>query len=536
MNTNGLLFAVKEAGEDFEWYPSTKKMLEAVANDMRREFDASHQENERCFSILDIGAGNGNALKVLCDLTKNNGPKYAIEKSRTLIDALPDDVFVTGTDFHQQTLIDKKVDVVFCNPPYSEYEAWMKRIVSEANCRVIYMIVPQRWKNNKAITSMVERRAETPEVLSSMSFEDSEYRTARAQVDILKIKIKSYGYRGVNLKEDPFDIWFEANFKINAKSGEGSKYVEKQSKKEKIRTLVKGQNLIERLEELYRADFDKLLHIYRSLEGLDCELFKELGADLNKIQEGLKLRIEGLKTLYWEELFDNLESITSRLSSKSREKLLKKLMDNTHVDFTADNVYAVVVWAIKNANKYFDSQLIELYREFSYTDNIRNYKSNHRLIEDGWRYQRDHTHYSLDYRLVLERYRCFSQESYERCEYPNGLSRTIHDLLNDICTIGKNLGFQVKTTSFDFEWEPGKQNAFYTSDGDLFMEVRAYKKGTVHVKCDKEFMKRFNIEAGRLNGWIKSPTEATQEIGIAEAAELFGTNFKLKSIKLLESA
>jgi hypothetical protein len=31
MNTNGLLFAVKEAGEDFEWYPSTKKMLEAVA-------------------------------------------------------------------------------------------------------------------------------------------------------------------------------------------------------------------------------------------------------------------------------------------------------------------------------------------------------------------------------------------------------------------------------------------------------------------------------------------------------------------------
>ena len=46
-------------------------------------------------------------------------------------------------------------------------------------------------------------------------------------------------------------------------------------------------------------------------------------------------------------------------------------------------------------------------------------------------------------------------------------------------------------------------------------------------------MRKLNVEAARLNGWVKSPAEAAEETGIKNAAELFGTNFKLKSIPLL---
>lgn len=92
--TTQLLAAVKDAGEDFEWYPTTRKMLEVVAEDLRGEV-GDH------FSLLDIGAGDGNALQTLCELTGNTGDKYAIEKSRVLVDALPKDVFVIGTDFYQ---------------------------------------------------------------------------------------------------------------------------------------------------------------------------------------------------------------------------------------------------------------------------------------------------------------------------------------------------------------------------------------------------------------------------------------------------
>ena len=45
--------------------------------------------------------------------------KYmAIEKSQTLIDNMPSNVFVVGTDFNENTLIDKKADYVFCNFKY----------------------------------------------------------------------------------------------------------------------------------------------------------------------------------------------------------------------------------------------------------------------------------------------------------------------------------------------------------------------------------------------------------------------------------
>src|SRR5208282_1347389 len=152
--------------------------------------------------------------------------------------------------------------------------------------------------------------------------------------------------------------------------------------------LVQGQNLIERLEELYHDDFGELLETYRALEKLDPKLFKELGVDLAQVKGGLKAKVAGLKNLYWQELFGNLETITARLTSASREKLLRKLTEHTSIDFTAANAYAVVVWAIKNANAYFDNQLLELYLALADRENIRNYKSNHRLIEDGWRYQR----------------------------------------------------------------------------------------------------------------------------------------------------
>lgn len=556
--TTRLLAAVKEAGEDFEWYPTTREMLEVVAADIRSEMDRDS------FALLDIGAGNGSALQTLCELTGSTGEKYAIEKSRMLVDALPKDVFVIGTDFYQQTLIDKEVDVIFCNPPYSDFETWMRRIVAEANCQLIYLVVPQRWQDNGFVMDLINRRCSLGEpeitdddedvrrayrrergicqVLASMTFEDSEHRRARAKIDILKIKLKPEGYSRTG-RSDPFDMWFENTFKINAdKTDHESKFATEEASAKKLHELVTGQNLIERLEELYRADFDKLLGTYRDLEKLDRDLFKELGVNLPAVREALKLKIKGLKNLYWKELFDNLDSITTRLTSKSRASLLGKLTAHTSIDFTADNAYAVVVWAIKNANAYFDSQLLEVYLELADQENIRNYKSNKRIVTDEWRYLSERerrartTHFALDYRLVLNRWQCFSPSSFSNYGFPNGLHEGVHALLNDLCTIAQNLGIHVSHNSMSFYWSPGMLYEFRLADGQLFMDVRAFKKGTIHVRLNQDFMRRLNVEAGRLNGWIKSPAEAREEMEIENAEELFGNNFKLTSIPLLSAA
>lgn len=564
-----LLDTVKSSGQDFEWYPTTKAMLEVVAADIGEETEADYHEKSRRFSILDIGAGNGNALKTICELTRNEGEKYAIEKSRVLLDSLPPDVFVIGTDFNQQTLIDKKVDIVFCNPPYSEYETWMRRIVSEANCRLIYLVVPQRWKENKTVTDMIDRRcgkkdSEDPElngdheklkkearrrwkselaaldgvceVLDSTTFEDSEFRQARAMVDILKIRTKITSTHSRDLETDPFDIWFDTTFNIAADKSGQIDYEEKRSQAEQLHDLVVGQNIIERLDELYRADMDKLFSTYKSLEAFDAVLFRELGVDIGQVKGGLKSKISGLKALYWQELFANLDTLTDRLTTKSRKALLEKLTAHTDVDFTADNAYAVVVWAIKNANSYYDEQLRAVYLELADQENVRNYKSNKRVITDEWRFcRKEMTHYTLDYRLVLDRRHCFGGYEYE-LERGNGIGPEAHELLSDICTIAKNLDFDVASKSMDFQWSPGRKVEFQFVDGKIFMDVRAFMKGSMHLRMDQAFMRKLNIEAARLNGWVKSPAEAAEETGIDEAAALYGTNFKMKSMRLLEGA
>ena len=57
----------------------------------------------------------------------NLAHRYGIEKSQTLLNNLHEKVIILGTEFHEQSLIDKEMDVIFCNPPYSEYEEWARK-------------------------------------------------------------------------------------------------------------------------------------------------------------------------------------------------------------------------------------------------------------------------------------------------------------------------------------------------------------------------------------------------------------------------
>jgi len=109
-STLQLVKALKDNDEDFEWYPTTSQIIDVIKEDIEENNCDTH------LSVLDCGSGDG---RVLNALTK--GKKYAIEKSRPLLNALNKSIFVVGTDFESQTLIDKKVSVVFSNPPYSAY-------------------------------------------------------------------------------------------------------------------------------------------------------------------------------------------------------------------------------------------------------------------------------------------------------------------------------------------------------------------------------------------------------------------------------
>ena len=196
---NQLISEIKEKNEDFEFYPTTTEIVKAFASSLKGK-EKVRDDYGYCGSILDIGCGNGGFFEKLCsDGLFKNVKKYGIEKSLILSEQLPEDVVLLGTDFNQQTLIDKKVDVIFCNPPYSDYEAWAEKIILQGNCSAIALVIPTRWKNSGRIKAALERRIMSAEIAGTYDFENAE-RKARATVDLVFISAKTserYGTRSM---------------------------------------------------------------------------------------------------------------------------------------------------------------------------------------------------------------------------------------------------------------------------------------------------------------------------------------------------
>src|SRR5690349_14326347 len=100
------------------------------------------------------------------------------------------------------------MDYIFCNPPYSQFNDWVCKIISEGYAKKAFLIIPQRWKDSKEIERAIKLRGAVTRVVQSDDFHDAE-RQARAVVDIVEITYP--GDQWGRKPKDPFDIWFDQN-------------------------------------------------------------------------------------------------------------------------------------------------------------------------------------------------------------------------------------------------------------------------------------------------------------------------------------
>ncbi len=290
--TRQLVQTLASNDEDFEWYPSTSEILECVRTDIDKCYPRESP------SLLDCGAGDGRVLNAL-----TSGNKYAIEKAQALIHAMSNDIFIVGTEFTEQTLIDKKVDVVFSNPPYSDYSQWACKIIEEANASFIYLVMPQRWENDSNIEHAVEGRSASKTIIGEFDFLEAD-RKARAKVHVVRIDLCSrYNEWSKSPKTDPFHLWFEKHFHLAINNTEHSKHSVFNASKARVQKsieneLVEGRDLITALQSLYQHDLDFLISTYKKLEGIDAELLDELNVNLEGVRGALQQKIEGLKDIY----------------------------------------------------------------------------------------------------------------------------------------------------------------------------------------------------------------------------------------------
>lgn len=522
-------------GQDFEFYPTTDEIIAALVLDIQRD-DGDYRRTYS--SVLDVGAGNGKVLLALRERAELRD-LHAIEKSKLLCEQMDPDILIVGTEFSEQSLLSKHVDIVFSNPPYSDFENWAVKIIRQAASSVVYLVLPIRWEKSIPIRDAIRYRDAECKAIAQFDFENAQDRRARAKVHLLRIEL----HRDRD-GDDAFDRFFREQFAHLIEKFEGDKAAESRLErrtKSKFSALVVGPSYLEALVSLYNKDIATVQSNFDLVSKLDADLLREFNVSPDSILACLKTRLAGLRTEYWHELFDHLDTITNRLTSGSRRKLLEVLHRHVHVDFTLSNAYAVIIWVIKNANGYIDSQLIESYELMVDKCNVVLYKSNQRTwVDNHWRYNRDdadpNSHYALDYRIVTHKIGGVRVTDYS---FDRGLEERAADFLGDLLTLARNLGFKCSTVAGDLtrtgreNWVAGRAYEFYGTDRDgkdcLLYDVRAFKNRHLHLRLHKSFMLALNVEHGRLKGWLRSRTEAAEELRDPEAAEYFNTNARLTS-------
>lgn len=535
---NKQLAAVQEAGEDNEWYPTTNEILSQLVKCLKEDKEEFYHNFN---SFLDIGAGNGKVLDYVSERIKFHNT-YFVEKSRTLANFINPKHLMLGCDFWQQSFFQCAISCIYCNCPYSEYESWMVKILKEfQNFKSIYFVVPQRWENNREIQDVIKDRKLNYEVKGEFDFLNSEDRAARAKVHLIRFT-SQWEYNDPN---DPFTSFFESAFK----------YPEPKEKlvfEERIKNaqLVTGQNLIEVLVNFYEERMAELLANYTAICTLDYEILKEFEISKQSLIESLNNKLAATKKLYWNRLFDGMKNINKLLTTDSRKEILGMMNGRTGIDFNADNCYMLVDWVIRNANLYFDKQLIATYKKLMEFANVENYKSNQRVFSErqfnyNFCYRQEeseisHVKLKVGHRIVLDRCGGLTKGSYG-CSLDRGLTERAANFIGDIMVIAHNLGFfPVEDRPRERDWDSSEAQIFHYKDVDgqnkLLFKVRCFYNGNVHFQFNPDFIHALNIAAGKLLKWIGSKNEASEEFGvdIEVASRLYdAANFKIGEGQLL---
>jgi hypothetical protein len=184
-----------------------------------------------------------------------------------------------------------------------------------------------------------------------------------------------------------------------------------------------------------------------------------------------------------------------------------------------------VLWAIKNANAYLDSQLVDVMERLLRASDKRAYKSNARLFgNEDYYYNRKDTQNNTP---VLLEPRCIYQTHTPDLLSPwtaGKLDYKAADYLRDLITIAGQMSFDTSNTQDPqaAHWEAGKAVHFecLTPSGKptTLMQVKAFKNGNLHIKFNSDLLLRMNVEFGRVNGWVRSASDVKNEFDIDEIA------------------
>lgn len=581
--TMAVIASLKEAGQDYEFYPTTEQQIQTIAADITSILETYDVTNihSRSVKLLDVGCGDGRVLMALNQMLSADEENpistemYAIEKASVHTDTYrAKDITLLGTEFHETNFISKSTDIAFVNSPYSEFSVWMETLLYQLNFKLMYAIMPERWQDDPAIQKAVERRGIKSTVIIAKSDFYIAPRQARAKVHIVRFAFNDfetdaerynnasgsdnrnsrYRYKPTLGRDatDSFQIFIEDELGLNQTYSETTNKFYEFAEKERVRKeletdgtesfeIVASRGVLWALLENYDRDISHVLNEYKKIAELDATLLSELGVEYKALIEGLKEKLLGFRNVYWSLLFDELTVLSCRLTTKNKKQLLNTLSANA-LDFTYTNAVYIISFAVEMANELIETSLVEVFKELTCEKSIsRHYKSNEHYYRDSWRHSttspNDNAKYVLDYRFVSSHWTNFGTNSWD-----SGLTEDARRYCDDLLVALKLLGYDNFTYSSGYKsLSAGDKLIVKGTDpyGNLIdlLHVRFYKNGNRHIQFNQEAMLRFNCTVSRILGWVRSKAEFEFETDSVKPVEddiwHIGDGLKIKPSTML---
>ncbi|MFY2508841.1 DUF4942 domain-containing protein [Vibrio pectenicida] len=573
--TLAMIEALKSAGQDYEFYPSTEEQITLITDDVTEilkthEFSSRYDQEVK---VLDIGAGDGRVLQQMKSAIEANQSErftcelYAIEKATPHIDTYrTKGITLLGTEFNEVNFISKQADIAFVNSPYSDFSHWMTTLIGQLNFGLMYAIMPERWQEDPSIQEVIERRLiKSVKVLAKSDYLDA-HRQARAKVEIVRFAFNDFEKEGRKTDDprfsrykpligrdstDSFQIFLRDELGLHHYSGltnQFHEHVEMERVREEIQTegtecyeLAVSRGVLGALLDNYERDLSRVLGEYKKICAMDASLLKELGVEYKTIREGVKQKLFGFRNVYWSLLFDELDVLSRRLTSKHKTHLLNTLAANA-LDFTHKNAVYVISFAVEMANELIESSLIDVFTELTSEKSIqRHYKSNEHVYLDRFRHNSEspnkHARYVLDYRFISSYGANFSSDSWKR-----GLIEGARRFCDDLVVALRLIGYDQFTFDKAYDDIEGGDKLVIggvdaTGKAVDLLHIRFYLNGNRHIKFNKEAILRLNCTVSRLLGWVRSKAEFEQETEckkpINEKVWQVGDNLKVQPSTVL---
>jgi len=563
-NTASKVRALQKANEDFEFYPTTPEIMEAMKNDLwaylrghSRDYEARRKEKieirtdteyvgkkekktERLDidSFLDIGAGDGRVL----DLFPAH-KKYGIEIAKAQADDLIcRNVFIIGRNYWDVSLCNNYYSLIYSNPPFSCFERWVNKLLYECNFCVLYLVMPVRWQNKEEITRELKRYEAT--IVGEYDFSEAD-REARGRVNLVRVnapweKVEGETHKGYKYRYDTIQQTVEDAFErfVREQIADFEEKPDRSWEEERKQELALKMTPIDQLISDYDTERENLGNAFRAIGKLDPAIIKLMGQDKKSMLEIVKQSIEGLKLKYWKAVFDKLDPVRKRMTYNTREKIFRDIEEFRTLDFNADNIYSIVIWIINNCNIGVLDQICEVFDKMTTKEYIEEYKSNKHWVKSNWRYTDSEWKYQklpprwklgLDYRIVVGTYGYSGYDSHKRT------------VVNDFIVICRNLGFPIDPLYEEPDYSLHQtEQKFFAEDGELAFTMRYYTGNhNAHLKINKKLLMKFNVEVAKIRKWMSDPDDVVEEYGVPkdEATRIWNSGIGLlgtADVKMLE--